>query len=144
MLTRADTHQGKILDHDYQVTARKLGITINKLSGDELSRFPFERARVRSVWYFLIGGICTTIAVGWTIEKEVHLAVTIVLTFIWGVTYTGLFTVGVPCSSQHLRYHHFRAKLGRVFFSFSDNTLIYSAIDAADIDTFKYSDISDP
>lgn len=54
---------------------------------------------------FLAGGICTTIAVGWTIEKGVHLAVTIVLTFVWGVTYTGLFTVGGPCSSQHLHCH---------------------------------------
>lgn len=81
---------------------------------------------------------------GWTIEKEVHLAVTIVLTFIWGVTYTGLFTVGVLCSSQHLRYHRFRAKLGRTFFSSFDNTLIYSAIDAADIGTFSYTDVSDP
>lgn len=93
------------MDHDYQVTAEKLGITINKLSGDELSKFPFERARVRSVWYFLVGGICTTIAVGWTIEKEVHLAVTIVLTFAWGVTYTGLFTVVSPRShQQHLNH----------------------------------------
>lgn len=106
----AETLLGKILDYDYQVTAKELGITINKLSGDELSRFPFERARIRSVWYFLAGGICTTIAVGWTIEKEVHLAVTIVLTFVWGVTYTGLFTVGEPCSSRHLRYHQVTAK----------------------------------
>ncbi|KAJ4396978.1 hypothetical protein N0V93_001202 [Gnomoniopsis smithogilvyi] len=44
---------GKVLDLDYRITARHEGITIDKIAGDALISFPIERARIRSVWYFI-------------------------------------------------------------------------------------------
>lgn len=52
---------------------------------------------------------------------------TIVLTFVLGVTYTGLFTVGEPCSIQHLGEGSLRSSV---------KTLMNSAVATADLDTF--------
>lgn len=36
---------GKLMDWDYRATARSIGHTIDKVSGDDLNDFPIERAR---------------------------------------------------------------------------------------------------
>lgn len=86
---------GKVLDLDYRITARQEGITINKIAGDALNSFPVEKARIRSVWYFIACGICASIGFGWAIETEVHLSVTLIMTFILGISCTGVFNVSV-------------------------------------------------
>jgi hypothetical protein len=82
---------GKVLDLDYRITARKEGITINKAAGDDLATFPIERARIRTLFVYVIAGICSTVGFGWAVETRVHLSVTLILTFIFGVSCTGVF-----------------------------------------------------
>lgn len=91
---------GKVLDIDYRITARKAGITIQKVSGDNLGSFPLERARIRSLFYYVVFGIFSAIGFGWAIEMDVHLSVPLILTFILGITCTGVFTVSVLPSTH--------------------------------------------
>ena len=84
---------GKVLNWDYRQTAKEEGITINEEEGDDLSVFPVEKARIRSVWYFIVGAISATIGFGWSIEAQVHLSCALVMTAVCGVSFTGVFNV---------------------------------------------------
>lgn len=59
-----------VIDRDYRVTAAAVGFTINKKTGDDLSRFPIEKARLRSIWYFMGLLIICTVGYGWSIETK--------------------------------------------------------------------------
>ncbi|KAB5545925.1 putative major facilitator superfamily transporter [Coniochaeta sp. 2T2.1] len=82
---------GKVMDFDCRATARSCGITINVLSGDDIASFPIERARIRSLGYFVVVGIAATLGFGWAIERHAHLSVPLVMLFVCGVTYTAIF-----------------------------------------------------
>lgn len=84
---------GKILDLDYRTTASKEGIVINKISGDKLDVFPIERARIRSMMYFVVCGVCSPVGFGWAVESRLHLSVPLIITFIMGLACTGVFNV---------------------------------------------------
>jgi MFS family permease len=59
---------GTIMNYDYRTTARERGITINVNGGDNLTEFPIEKARFRSIWYSIsASGICT-IGYGWALQ----------------------------------------------------------------------------
>lgn len=60
---------GRLLDHDYEKTAKKHGLEINRLSGDNVSSFPIGEARLRSVWYPAAVGILATVGYGWTLKS---------------------------------------------------------------------------
>lgn len=81
---RTDLRAGKVIDYDYRTVAGHMGITINTVSGDSIAEFPIERARIRSVGYFVVVGIVATIAFGWAIESRVHLSVPLIMTFLCG------------------------------------------------------------
>ncbi|KAI4151127.1 MAG: hypothetical protein L6R39_002109 [Caloplaca ligustica] len=42
----------KVMDHDYKNTAAANGFTVDKTTGDDLTNFPIEKARLRSIWYY--------------------------------------------------------------------------------------------
>lgn len=84
---------GKITDRDYRVVARKLNFTIDKKKGDDLLKFPLERARFRSVWWYVLCSSSALLAYGWVIQNDVHLAATVILQFIVGFAVTGVFNV---------------------------------------------------
>jgi|SRR2546423_232534 len=44
---------GKLKEYDYRKTALAHGFTINRVSGDKLAEFPIEKARPRSVYYYI-------------------------------------------------------------------------------------------
>ncbi|KAK5086755.1 hypothetical protein LTS08_007168 [Lithohypha guttulata] len=84
---------GKITDRDYRLIARKVNITIDKKKGDDLLKFPLERARFRTMWLYIIFASTALLGYGWVIQNDVHLAATIVLQFIVGFAVTGVFNV---------------------------------------------------
>ncbi|KAI4108870.1 MAG: hypothetical protein LQ339_001988 [Xanthoria mediterranea] len=84
---------GKVMDHDYKVTAAAVGFTIDKTKGDDLARFPIEKARLRSIWYFVSISTACTIGYGWTLQAKAHLAAPLILQFICGLTVTGTFNI---------------------------------------------------
>lgn len=59
-----------IIDRDYRITAAAVGFKINKKQGDDLRKFPIEKARFRSIWYFMGLLIVCTLGYGWSIETE--------------------------------------------------------------------------
>lgn len=73
---------GKFMDWNYRVTARKIGHTIDKVSGDDLRHFPIERARARGGGYLLAIYTCALAGYGWSVMAQTSAAVPLVLQFV--------------------------------------------------------------
>ena len=73
---------GKLMDWNYKVTARAIGHTIDKVSGDDLDHFPIERARARGSWYLLVVYICSLAGYGWSVIAHTHESVPLILQFL--------------------------------------------------------------
>ncbi|KAG6999618.1 itaconate transport protein [Physcia stellaris] len=73
---------GKLMDYNYKVTARQIGHTIDRVSGDNLDKFPIERARARGSWSLLLIYIGTLAGYGWSIHARAHESVPLILQFI--------------------------------------------------------------
>ena len=73
---------GKLMDWNYKVTARAIGHSIDKVSGDDLDRFPIERARARGSWYLLVVYICSLVGYGWSVIAHTHESVPLILQFV--------------------------------------------------------------
>lgn len=76
--------QSRVLDWNYRATARSIGWEIDRVRGDDLSRFPIERARARLAWLFITFQCCCILAYGWALHFRVHPAVPLVLLFTEG------------------------------------------------------------
>ncbi|KAI4106603.1 MAG: hypothetical protein L6R37_002104 [Teloschistes peruensis] len=62
---------GKLLNVDYQRTAKKHGLEVNRRSGDDLSGFPIERARLRSAVPLAVVSTAAVIGYGWSLDRKV-------------------------------------------------------------------------
>ncbi len=60
---------GKQLDWDYQTTAKKHGMPVEKRLRNRVC-FPIEEARLRNVWYPLTFATAGTIGYGWTLRYQ--------------------------------------------------------------------------
>ena len=83
---------GKVMDHNYRVTAKKIGWTVNKVSGDDLINFPIERARSRGSSWLLIISTATLVGYGWAVSKHAHVSVALILQFVQGFWSTWFYT----------------------------------------------------
>ena len=83
---------GKVMDHNYRITAKKIGWTINEVSGDDLSDFPIERARSRGSLWLLMISTATLVSYGWAVSKHVQVSVILILQFIQGFWGTCFYT----------------------------------------------------
>lgn len=79
---------GKMMDRNYRVTARSIGRSIDKVSGDDLDDFPIEKARARGSFYLLIVYICALAGYGWVVRRRVHESVPLLLQFVLGMLCT--------------------------------------------------------
>lgn len=61
---------GKIMNRDYRIVAEKNDFVIDKVRGDDLSTFPIEKARLRSIWYPLTIVIVSIAGYGWALHAE--------------------------------------------------------------------------
>lgn len=84
---------GEFTDYDYRKTASAYGFLINKISGDKLMEFPIEKARLRSIWYYIFISSSSTLGYGWAVQRRAHLAVPLVMQFLVGLAVTGIFNV---------------------------------------------------
>lgn len=84
---------GKLMDHNYRITARKLGHTVDKVSGDDLKHFPIERARARGSPILLVISTATIIGYGWAVSSHAHLSILLILQFIQGFWGTCFYTI---------------------------------------------------
>lgn len=64
------TYAGKIMDRDYRQTAKSHGIFVDNVHGDDLSQFPIEKARLKSILYPIVAGAVATCGYGWSLESK--------------------------------------------------------------------------
>jgi multidrug resistance protein len=76
--------QSRVLDWNYRVTAKSIGWEIDRVRGDDLSRFPIERARARLAWLFIMAQCACILAYGWALHFRVHPAMPLVFMFAEG------------------------------------------------------------
>jgi len=84
---------GRILDYNYKRVARQINFTIDRKHGDDLRKFPIERARLEIIWPFIILGLASVLCYGWVLEQRAHLAITLVLQFFIGIFLNGGFNI---------------------------------------------------
>ncbi|KAL9046309.1 MAG: hypothetical protein Q9214_000825 [Letrouitia sp. 1 TL-2023] len=73
---------GKLMDLNYKTTAKKIGHTVDKKYGDDLTQFPIEKARARGAWYILAVYICALSGYGWAVHFSIHKSVPLILQFV--------------------------------------------------------------
>ncbi|KAL1988854.1 hypothetical protein VTN96DRAFT_7738 [Rasamsonia emersonii] len=83
---------GKLMDYNYRFIARQLGWTVDRVSGDDLSRFPIERARSRGSLTLLAISTATLIGYGWAVTKHAHVSIPLILQFVQGFWGTCFYT----------------------------------------------------
>ena len=72
---------GKMMDRNYKITARRIGHSIDKVSGDNLDSFPIEKARARGTYYLLAVYTSALAGYGWGVSAHVHASVPLILEF---------------------------------------------------------------
>lgn len=85
--------QGYMLDWNYRRVAKKIGFSIDKKRGDDLSQFPIEKARIVPLYYFVSIGLIAMILYGWILELRPSVAAPLCLTCIIGLCITGSFGI---------------------------------------------------
>ena len=73
---------GKLMDWNYKATARSIGHTIDKVSGDDMNNFPIDRARARGSYYLLLVYIAALAGYGWSVQARAHEAVPLILQYV--------------------------------------------------------------
>ncbi|KAL9611654.1 MAG: hypothetical protein Q9167_003722 [Letrouitia subvulpina] len=58
------------MNRDYRITAEKNNIAIDRIKGDDLSKFPIEHARLRSIWCMIFVTIAGVTGYGWALQAE--------------------------------------------------------------------------
>lgn len=83
---------GKLLDMDFRKTASKCGIEVEKGKATDLSGFPIEKARLRTVVFCVAVCAALVTAYGWLLERNTHIAAPLALQFVIGLTIQPVFT----------------------------------------------------
>ncbi|KAI4133080.1 MAG: hypothetical protein LQ347_002298 [Umbilicaria vellea] len=84
---------GKLIDYNYRATAKEIGHTVDKVSGDDLKNFPIERARARGTPILLVISTASIIGYGWAVSSHAHLSIVLILQFIQGFWGTCFYTI---------------------------------------------------
>ncbi|KAH9906960.1 major facilitator superfamily domain-containing protein [Xylariomycetidae sp. FL2044] len=96
---------GKLMDMNYRTTVKEMGLTINKVTADDVFRFPIEKARSRHSFSMLGISTVTMVAYGWASQFSAPFAILLVLQLMqgfWGTffytTYSALLVDSFPQS----------------------------------------------
>ncbi|KAI0103370.1 putative major facilitator superfamily transporter [Nemania sp. FL0031] len=84
---------GRIADYDYTQCAVAHNLPIDRVRGDNMRNFPIEKARLRTIWLYIIVSATATLVYGWTLEYHLPLAVSLTMQFFIGLAVTGTFNV---------------------------------------------------
>lgn len=83
---------GALLDRNYRKTARESRITITKNKADDLTDFPIEKARLRTITWLVVTSACLIASYGWQLQERVSMAGPLVTQFFVGLTLQTMFT----------------------------------------------------
>ena len=83
---------GKLIDRDFRIVARCHGFSASK-SSQSPQNFPFEKARLRSVFPLLVLSTIATTGYGWALQTKAHIAVPLVMQFVTGSSQVSIFVI---------------------------------------------------
>ena len=84
---------GILMDYNCRVTAKRIGWTVNEVSGDDLTHFPIERARSRGSFLLLAISTATLVGYGWAVSQQAHVSLPLILQFVQGFWGTCFYTI---------------------------------------------------
>ncbi|KAI0465988.1 chloramphenicol resistance protein [Xylaria cf. heliscus] len=91
--TIASIGGGFVADWNFRRIARKMGVQIDRKRGVDLANFPVEKARIQLIFPLIFIGSAACIGYGWALEREVSVAVPLVLSFFIGLCVTWPFQI---------------------------------------------------
>ncbi|KAI1389242.1 putative MFS transporter [Hypoxylon trugodes] len=80
---------GKILNWNYARVAKSIGVTPDRKRGDDLRKFPIERARLDLMWPWTALAVAMIITWGWVVNTKTTLAAPLIVLFFAGVGLSG-------------------------------------------------------
>lgn len=83
---------GKLLDRNFRKTAAEVGVPVTRNKADDLSSFPIEKARLRTIVPLVSLSACLIVAYGWQLRAGVVMAGPLVTQFFIGLTIQTMFT----------------------------------------------------
>ncbi|KAI1160479.1 chloramphenicol resistance protein [Nemania serpens] len=91
--TIASIGGGFIADWNFRRIARKLGVKVDRKRGNDMAKFPVEKARIQLIFPLIFVGTGALIGYGWALERQVGVAVPLVLSFFIGLCVTWPFQI---------------------------------------------------
>lgn len=83
---------GKLLDRNFRKTATELGVQVTRNKADNLSTFPIEKARLRTIVPLVSLSAGLIVAYGWQLQTGVVMAGPLVTQFFIGLSIQAMFT----------------------------------------------------
>lgn len=83
---------GKLLDRNFRKTAAEVGAPVTRNKADDLSSFPIEKARLRTIVPLVSLSACLIVAYGWQLRAGIVMAGPLVTQFFIGLTIQTMFT----------------------------------------------------
>ncbi|KAI1466215.1 MFS general substrate transporter [Daldinia caldariorum] len=80
---------GKLLNWNYVRVANSIGVSPDRKRGDDMRKFPIERARLDLMWPWTILAVGMIIAWGWVVDSGTSLAAPLVVLFFGGAGLSG-------------------------------------------------------
>lgn len=80
---------GRLMNWNYGRVARSIGVSADRKRGDDLRKFPIERARLDLMWPWTLLAIATMAAWGWVVDSGTSLAAPLVVLFFAGAGLSG-------------------------------------------------------
>lgn len=84
---------GRLLNRNYARVARSIGVEPDRRRGDDLRRFPIERARLDIMWPWVLMAVGMTAAWGWVVQAGTSLAAPLVVLFFAGAGISGPMSI---------------------------------------------------
>ncbi|KAF4632586.1 hypothetical protein G7Y89_g5541 [Cudoniella acicularis] len=80
---------GKLLNWNYARVARSIGVSVDRKRGDDLRKFPIERARLDLMWPWTGLAVAMMVSWGWVVDSGTNLAAPLVILFFAGAGVSG-------------------------------------------------------
>ncbi|KAI8946727.1 chloramphenicol resistance protein [Xylaria longipes] len=91
--TIASIGGGFMADWNFRRIAKKIGVKIDGKRGADMANFPIEKARIQLIFPLIFIGSGACIGFGWALERQVSVAVPLVLSFFIGLCVTWPFQI---------------------------------------------------
>lgn len=79
---------GRLMDWNYKRAAEETGVPIDRVTGDNISQFPIEKARSRGSYTMLVFSMCALSGYGWAVGQHAHASIPLILQFLIGAKCT--------------------------------------------------------